>query len=321
MTVALGLSHYGLAIYHLITHACFKALLFLGAGVVIHATSDIQDLRRQGGAHSALPYAWAVFLLGSLSLVGWPFLAGYYSKDAILELSWATPGAIGNYAHFILMTVAALTCAYSFRVLYAAFGTETNARRKENSAPGVPYTMAFPLRLLAAGSIFAGYLISDALIGWGTPAWQQSVINSPQTLFSVESHMIPVWAAWLPFMTVFVGMLLALSYTWPLPYCVQGWTRAVYLFLQARWQFDFVFNQQIRAPVMHLATQTWALLDKGILELLGPRGMTTLMNSWATPTVRRWQTGTVHDYALVFQICVIVGCVLVAFPQFWILTF
>ena len=142
MMVACGLSAYSLAIYHLMTHACFKALLFLGAGVQIHATSDVQDLRRQGGAHQALPWAWVCLLLGSLSLMGWPFLAGYYSKDQILELCWATPTAAGAYSYQILMLVQAMTSAYSFRVLVQTFVFPQNSRRTEVSVPGVPYTMA-----------------------------------------------------------------------------------------------------------------------------------------------------------------------------------
>lgn len=320
ITVALGLSHYGLAIYHLMTHACFKALLFLGAGVCIHASSDIQDLRRQGGAHSALPYAWALLLLGSLSLVGWPFLAGYYSKDAILELSWATPGPVGSYAYYALMFVAALTSTYSFRVLYGAFGAEPNARRLELTKPGVPYTMGVPLILFAAGSIFWGYILSDAAVGWGSPFWQNSITVAPGTLFSVESHMIPVWAALLPFFSVFLGLFAAIAYIWPLPWFAEGFLKTIYLFFVARWQFDFVMNQQIAAPILSLGAQTWVFVDKGILEVLGPRGVSSAVTDWAVPRVHYWQTGTVHDYALLLLISVVVGVAGLAYPEIWAYT-
>lgn len=183
---------YSLAIYHLITHACFKALLFLGAGVAIHATSDVQDLRLQGGSHQALPWAWATLLLGTLSLIGTPFLAGFYSKDAILEIAWATPGAFGTYSYLLLITVAAITSAYSFRVLYAAFVAVPNARRTELSHSGIPFTIAVPLLILSVGSIIAGYCLSEALSGWGTNFWVNSVYNSPGTNYFVASHLIPV---------------------------------------------------------------------------------------------------------------------------------
>jgi NADH-ubiquinone oxidoreductase chain 5 len=317
MIVALGLSHYGLAIYHLMTHACFKALLFLGAGVAIHATSDVQDLRRQGGAHASLPWAWGCLLLGSLSLVGTPFLAGFYSKDGILELAYATPGPFGNYAYGILMTVAALTSAYSFRVLFATFYFPSNARRLEVSQPGVPLTMSVPLILLAVGSIFAGYIFQDALIGWGSHFWGNSITGSPGTLHSIESHMIPVWIALLPLGSLFLGISLALSYSWPLPWVVELVPKTIYLFLQAGWQFDFVWNQQLAAPVLKLGEKTWSLMDKGILEVLGPRGLTLAVTNWAVPTVRTWQTGTVHDYALYFQVVVLLGLLSLSLPFMW----
>jgi proton-translocating NADH-quinone oxidoreductase chain L len=317
MAVSLGLSQYGLAIYHLMTHACFKALLFLGAGVVIHNTSDRQDLRRMGGAHSALPYAWALFLLGSLSLVGWPFLAGYYSKDAILELALSTPSFPSSYSFVILMAVAAMTSAYSFRVLVAVFQNPASAKRLEVCTPGVPYTITIPLSLLAFGSVFAGYMLSDALIGWGTPLWQQSMTYAPSTVFSVESHMAPVWTTFLPLCSVFLGILLATSYTWPLPFWSKGISRSIYLFLLSRWQFDYVFNTTIAAPVLSLGKNTWASIDKGVLEVLGPRGMTTSITKWAVPTVHRWQTGIVHDYALYILLSACIGIVFLIVPELY----
>lgn len=317
MMVACGHSAYSLAIYHLMTHACFKALLFLGAGVQIHATADVQDLRRQGGAHQALPWAWVCLLLGSLSLMGWPFLAGYYSKDAILELCWATPNAGGAYSYSILMIVAAFTSAYSFRVLIQTFMAPANSRRTEVSHTGVPYTMASALTLLAIGSIFAGYQFSDALIGWGSPFWAASVQIAPGTNAAISSHMMPVLLSYLPLLTVPIGFTLAYCFLWPLPYCEDKGLRTLYLFLQARWHFDFVWNQQVQKPVLNLGTYTWAMIDKGILELLGPRGVRTLVMNRAVPLVRSWQTGTVHDYALMLQIAVIAGLFQVALPNLY----
>lgn len=318
MFVACGLSHYGLAIYHLMTHACFKALLFLGAGVAIHATADVQDLRLAGGGHRALPFAWACLLLGTLSLVGWPFLAGYYSKDAILELAWATPGPFAGWAHMILMTVAALTSAYSFRLLYAAFGAPANARRTEVSVPGIPTPMAIALSILAVGSIVAGYLASDALSGWGSDFWANSLYLAPATVHSVASHMIPVWAAWLPLASVMIGLALGIAYVWPMPWCANTVVRNIYLFLQARWHFDLVWNQQVALPVLKLGQDTWAALDKGVLEVLGPKGLSSAVVHWAVPRLRMWQTGTVHDYALSLKVSVVIGLALLALPHLWI---
>ena len=314
MMVALGYSHYGLAIYHLMTHACFKALLFLGAGVAIHATADMQDLRRQGGAHQALPWAWACLLLGSLSLMGWPFLAGYYSKDAILELSWAMPGATGIYGHFILMTVAAFTSLYSFKVLLSAFVLHPNARQTELSHPGLSLTMMVPLGILSILSVTAGYLLSDALLGWGTSFWKNSVLSAPSTLYAIDSHFIPVTAAWLPLSSVVVGLCLAYAYTWPMPWCAENGQKAIYLFLQCRWMFDHVWNTQVAAPVLSLGSYTWAALDKGFLEILGPQGLSSVVNQWAVPSLKQWQSGAVQDYALVYQTVVLLGIFYIAYP-------
>jgi NADH:ubiquinone oxidoreductase subunit 5 (subunit L)/multisubunit Na+/H+ antiporter MnhA subunit len=317
MMVALGYSHYGLAIYHLLTHACFKALLFLGAGVAIHATADMQDLRRQGGAHQALPWAWACLLLGSLSLMGWPFLAGYYSKDAILELAWATPGAVGLYGHFVLMMVAAFTCTYSFKVLLASFVLWPNARKTEVSHPGLTYTMMVPLFILAFLSVVAGYLLNEALIGWGTTFWANSLGGAPSTLHAVSSHMIPVWAGWLPLTSVFIGLGLAYAYTWPMPWCAEKVQKTIYLFLQSRWMFDYVWNQQVAGPVLTLGSYTWASLDKGFLEVLGPRGLTAAISQWAVPSMKGWQSGAVQDYALVYQVVVLLGLLALVYPKTW----
>lgn len=314
MVVALSLSNYGLAMYHLMTHACFKALLFLGAGVVIHACADVQDMRRSGGAHAALPLAWTTLLLGSLSLLGWPFLAGYYSKDAILELSWATPGAAAAYGHFILMTVATLTSAYSFRVQIAVFYAPNNARKTELRTPGVPLTMIVPLCIQAIGSMFRGYQQSDGLIGWGSNLWGNSIIAAPATGYSVRSHMIPVWISAQPLVTVFLGLFLAYVFLWPLPVCAESYWKNVYLFLQARWGFDLVWNQQMSMKVLQAGSVCWASIDKGVQELIGPSGISQKVTSWRVPSVQKMQTGAVHDYALLLQILIAVGLLLLAYP-------
>lgn len=313
MVVALSMSNYGLAMYHQMTHACFKALLFLGAGVVIHACADVQDMRRSGGAHQALPLAWTTLLQGSQSLQGWPFLAGYYSKDAILELSWATPGAAAAYGHIILMTVATQTSAYSFRVQIAVFYAKNNARKTELRTPGVPLTMIAPQCIQAVGSMFRGYQQSDGLIGWGSTLWANSIVAAPATSYSVRAHMIPVWISAQPQITVFQGLFLAYVFVWPLPVCAESYWKSVYLFLQARWGFDLVWNQQISMKVLQAGAVCWASIDKGVLELIGPSGISKKVTNWRVPAVQKMQTGVVHDYALLVQILIAVGLLQLAY--------
>ena len=314
--VALSISHYGLAIYHLMTHACFKALQFLGAGVVIHASRDVQDMRRSGGAHSAQPLAWSVLLLGSLSLLGWPFQAGYYSKDAIQEQSLASSGNLSAYGHQILMTVALLTSAYSFRVLLLVFYAPNNAKKNRQRIPQVPFSMTRPLCILARLSIFRGYFLSDRAIGWGSDFWGISVLNSPGTNRRIRSHIIPVWVSSLPLFTVFQGLRAAFIfvYTGPLLFCTEKLPKKIYIFLRTRWGFDQVWNQQISIKVLIAGRRTWKSIDKGVLELQGPRGITTTLTSWIVPSVQKFSTGAVHDYALLQQILIVVGLILLAFP-------
>ena len=242
----------------------------------------------------------------------------YYRKDAILELAWGTPSAYGLYSYVILLTVAALTSAYSFRLLVIAFYSNPNGRRLELSHSGVPLTMSVPLFILSVGSITAGYFLRDALIGWGTDFWALSITNAPGTNRAVASHMIPVWASALPLGSVFLGLVAALAFSWPMPWCTSAFWKQIYLFLTLRWQFDYVWNQQLALPLLNLGKSTWMALDKGLLEILGPRGLTATVTRWAVPRMKSWQTGTVHDYALVFQVLVVLGLAAMAFPSLWI---
>lgn len=312
MMVSLGLCHYSLAIYHLMTHACFKALLFLSAGVVIHAMSDMQDMRRQGGSMLMLPLTWSAMILASLSLTGWPFLSGFYSKDAILELTWSSFTPAANYAYFVLIIVACFTSYYSFRLLLCAFQSPTNARRTELPSPGLPAVMWIPLIILAAGSLWIGYILSDMLVGWGTDFWHNSIKNSPATGEWISSHFLPATIMWLPLWSTLIGFCLAVCYKWPMPWCASKINRILYVFLQTRWQFDFVYNQQIVSSVLNWGSYTWIVIDKGVLEVLGPRGLTNTIWNKTVPAVRKWQTGIVHDYALIYKVCVLFGfCVLI----------
>lgn len=325
MTVAMGLGQYSVGVCHLLTHACFKALLFLGAGLLLHASADLQDLRVRAAAHAALPYAWTMLLLGTLSLVGWPFLAGYYSKDAVLEAAWAAalqPSAFGLCAYGGLMLVTALTSAYSFRLLYLAFVGPANASvRQVSRASLTPVAGAFmgaPLLLLAAGSVFGGYCLSEAALGLGTPFWAPSLLPAPMVTATCDGHMMPVWAGMLPLGALVLGLGGATAFPWLLPWTTIPSVRLAYRFAVGRWYTDEVYNQQVAHPFLDLGFQAWWLLDKGVLEALGPRGLSRGL-AVASSTVRAWQTGVVHDYALVLQVLVIVGLGVVSSPQFWLM--
>ena len=169
MIFACGLSSYEVGLFHLSNHAFFKALLFLGAGSVIHALSDEQDMRKMGGVRKILPFSYSIMLIGSFALMGFPFLAGFYSKDVILEISYATYTICGHFS-YILGTLAAFSTAfYSIRLLFLVFLADTNGNKAVifNAHEG-SIRMAFPLFILCLLSIFIGFLSKDLFIGFGT---------------------------------------------------------------------------------------------------------------------------------------------------------
>jgi len=169
MIFACGLSSYEVGLFHLSNHAFFKALLFLGAGSVIHALSDEQDMRKMGGLKRILPYSYSVMLVGSFALMGFPFLAGFYSKDVILEVSYSTYTIYGQFSYLLGTLAAFATAYYSIRVLYLVFLAEPNGNKKNlfNAHEGT-IRMTFPLFLLCFLSIFVGFLTKDFFIGFGT---------------------------------------------------------------------------------------------------------------------------------------------------------
>lgn len=166
-----GLSNYSLSIFHLTNHAFFKALLFLSAGAIIHAMSNEQDIRRMGGLIQILPYTYVMLLIGSLALMGTPFLSGFYSKDFILEVSYASYHMHGGFVYWLGAIAAFFTAFYSFRLIYFVFYTKTNAHYITiKNVHEVSFLLGFPLSVLALNSIFFGYVFKDFFIGLGTDA-------------------------------------------------------------------------------------------------------------------------------------------------------
>lgn len=314
MMVSLGLSNYSLGIYHLMTHACFKALLFLSAGVVIHALSDVQDVRRHGGIQQSLPWVWNTMLLGSLSLTGWPFLSGFYSKDQILELSWSSWNPAGVIAYYSLTLVVLLTSFYTFRILWCSFVSSVSSYKKNLPHVGISFFMWFPLLVLSIGSVALGYCFVDMLLGMGTDTWGISINSHPANAELVGYHFIPRTVTLLPFFLTILGIALATTFAWPFPWVTTSiFIKNVYLFFRSKWQFDVVYNHYVAHRVLDWGADTWAAIDKGILELLGPKGISyTIFNKYL-PTSRLMYTGTVHDYAIIYIITILLGIYYLAF--------
>nr|YP_009710062.1 NADH dehydrogenase subunit 5 [Coleochaete scutata]QFU80167.1 NADH dehydrogenase subunit 5 [Coleochaete scutata] len=309
MIFACGISQYSVSIFHLMNHAFFKALLFLSAGSVIHAMSDEQDMRKMGGLASLLPFTYAMMLIGSLSLIGFPFLTGFYSKDVILELAYAKYTLSGNFAFWLGSVSVLFTSFYSFRLLFLTFLTPTNAF-KQNVAGchDAPVLMAIPLILLAFGSIFVGYLAKDMMIGLGTPFWGNAIFVLPNHEILCESEFgVPTIIKLIPLFFSTLGAFIAYHVNWGANqfYAFTLQTsplgRRIYCFFNQRWLFDKVWNDFIRPFLKFGYEVSFKTLDKGAIELLGPSGISSTLRSLARQ-MSTWQTGFVYHYAFVMVI-------------------
>jgi NADH-ubiquinone oxidoreductase chain 5 len=205
-----GLSHYSVSMFHLANHAVFKALLFLSAGCVIHGLSDEQDLRKMGGLLHIFPVSSIMILIGSLALVGTPFLTGFYSKDCILELAFAKHNFFGNFCYFLGCSAAFCTSFYSFRLFFLAFVNPTNTFKKYvEKAHEAPFKMVLPLLVLGLGAIFYGFLTRDLMIGLGS-----NYFNSISTNFNnfniIDSEFLPTVIKNIPFFFTIFGALMSL---------------------------------------------------------------------------------------------------------------
>nr|YP_665716.1 NADH dehydrogenase subunit 5 [Mesostigma viride]AAL36755.1 NADH dehydrogenase subunit 5 [Mesostigma viride] len=315
MVFASGLSHYDLSVFHLMNHAFFKALLFLGAGSVIHALSDEQDLRRMGGLVQLLPFTYTMMLIGSLSLVGIPFLTGFYSKDAILEVAYAKYTVSAHFAYWLGSLSVLFTSTYSFQLLQSAFLTSTNAKRfalaKIHESD---LLLSLPLVLLAFGSIFVGYLAKDMMIGLGTDFWSQSLFVQPYNVRLLEAEFAtPISIKMVPLVFSFFGALIAhllqnnknvqtFIFSLLLFNPATDFLRSIYSFWLKRWLFDKVYNDFIVGPCISFGYYvTFKTIDKGFLEWLGPLGISYTIQKFGS-TLSRFQSGYIYHYAFVMLI-------------------
>ncbi len=304
MFFACGVSAYAAGIFHLYTHAFFKALLFLGAGSVIHAMSDEQDMRRMGGIWRKIPITYAVMWIGSLALAGVPFFAGYYSKDLILEAAWAAHGPFASYAFWLGILAAVLTAFYSWRLLFLTFHGEPRA------APEVmahvhesPKVMTVPLILLAVGAAFAG-IAGLPMVEASGEFWQGSIFVRPEHAVLEEAHHAPFLVKILPVIVALIG--IALAYVMylrepALPARVAGALPALYRFLYNKWYFDELYDRLFVAPAKRLGVGLWQAVDVGVIDHFGPDGVAASALTVARRAVRL-QTGYLYHYAFAMLI-------------------
>ena len=309
MFFAAGVGAYQVAMFHLFTHAFFKALLFLSAGSVIHAMSDEQDMRRMGGIWTKIPVTYAVMWIGNLALAGIPFFAGYYSKDAILEASYASHSGVGIYAFVMGMVAAFLTAFYSWRLLIMTFhGAPRADHHTMEHVHESPLVMLVPLLLLAAGAVVTGYIFAPLFIGEHADAfWQGAIFNGEHNHILHAMHEVPEWVPLAPTVMGVAGIALAylLYMVAPgIPAQIAARFRGVYLFLLNKWYFDELYDAIFLRPARRLAEIFWKTGDARIIDGM-PNGAADLAVQISRGAVRI-QTGRVANYAFAMIIGLVV---------------
>lgn len=294
MFCAAGLSYYNVAIFHLFTHAFFKALLFLGAGAVIHAMSDEQDMRQMGGIWRGVPVTMSMMWIGSLALAGIPFFAGYYSKDAILAAAWTGEGAPATYAACMGLVAAFLTAVYSWRLLYMTFfGTPRADEKVMGHLHESGYLMQIPLVILSAGALFSGFLGVSYV---ASPAfWSEALVLS-DGLPHMEgmSHYIPLIIA-----LGGIGLATLLYQSFPaVPQRIAAEVASLYTFLYKKWYFDELYDLLFVRSSLKLGEIFWKSSDQAVIDRYGPDGVADGCLAAAKRTSQS-QTGYLYHYAFV----------------------
>lgn len=318
MFVAAGLSAYEASMFHLFTHAFFKALLFLGAGSVIHALHHEQDMRQMGSVYSKIPTTWALMLVGTLALtgVGIPLVgigfAGFYSKDAIIEGAFASHSVAGPFAFTLLVAAAAMTSFYSWRLVFMAFhGPVRGDPHTIDDAHESPPVMILPLFILAFGAIAAGFLFVEHFIGHDRAAfWKDSIfVAEGNRALLDEIHHVPKWVKFSPFVAMIIGFLVAayfyLRHPW-LPARMAAQRGPLYLFLYNKWYFDELYEFLFVKPAKAIGRFLWKRGDGWLIDGFGPDGIAARVME-TTGQIVRLQTGYVYWYAFAMVIGVAAG--------------
>jgi len=303
MFVACGIGAYGAGIFHLFTHAFFKALLFLGAGSVIHAMHHEQDMRKMGGLASRLRFTWTMMLIGTLSLTGFGIphvagFAGFYSKDTIIEAAYAaaTPS---QYAFWVLVIAAFMTAFYSWRLMFLTFHGETRADLQTfKHAHESPPVMLVPLAILAFGAVAAGAATPFFVGGASEPFWGKAIFEGPDNHVLHAMHEVPDWVSWSPTIAMAGGTLLAVIYyvlVPALPALTARLFRPLYLFLLNKWYFDELYDAIFVKPMFWLGNVLWKVGDIAIIN--GLIDGTAAGVYRVTARAVRLQTGYIYHYA------------------------
>ncbi|MEH2547296.1 NADH-quinone oxidoreductase subunit L [Bradyrhizobium sp. AZCC 2262] len=303
MFVAMGAGAYSVGMFHLFTHAFFKALLFLGSGSVIYAMHHEQDIRNMGGLWRKIPYTFAVMCIGTLALTGFPMFAGYFSKDAIIESAYASHNPLAPYGFVMTVAAALLTSFYSWRLIFKTFFGEPHDQEHYEAAHEAPLWMLIPIGVLAAGSILAGYPFKELFAGHGVDEFfRESVKMHPHII--EEMHHIPAWVAWAPFVMMVVGAVISYVFYIQRPYVPVQLAREhpmLYQFLLNKWYFDELYDFIFVRPAKRLGYFLWKKGDGVVIDGFGPDGVSARVLD-VTRNVVKIQTGYLYHYAFAMLI-------------------
>jgi NADH-quinone oxidoreductase subunit L len=303
MFFAAGMGAYNVAIFHLFTHAFFKALLFLGAGSVIHAFHDEQNIEKMGGVWKKIPLTYALMLIGTLALTGFPLLAGFYSKDAIIESAYFSKSLFAGYAFVIGLTTAFITSIYSWRLIFKTFHGKYNNTMSFEKVHESGLVMLIPLFLLAIGAIFSGYVFHGIFIGENTQFWGKAIFFLKQT---AHGHP-PLWLLILIPTLVISAIPLSFILFLKRKDIVEGFinnNRPFYNFLVKKWYFDELYNLIFVKSFRSIGTFLWKRGDVKTIDAYGPDGVAKVIKN-LSDRASSVQSGYLYHYATVILIGVI----------------
>ena len=298
MIFACGISAYNVSFFHLINHAFFKALLFLGSGIIIHALNNEQDMRRMGGLLKILPYSYNMMLIGSLALIGFPFLSGFYSKDLILESAYSQYKIQSIFSYNLGTLSAFFTGFYSGRLLYLTFlGFNNQFRWNKAKIYEANESLGLSLLILVVGSIFSGFIFKDMFVGFGSVYFDNSILILSSNSINFDIEKIPLIFKLLPTVCTFGGLSLSyLFYSSNYIKIISKFIIYIYTFLNQKWFFDLIYNYYIGNYILWSSyVNYYKIIDKGFLEYFGATGIIKVIYKMSLLTLK-FQTGFIYHY-------------------------
>ena len=320
MVFSCGLSDYAVGVFHLANHAFFKALLFLGAGAVIHAVNDEQDMRKMGGLKNLVPFTYSAMTIGSLALIGFPFLAGFYSKDMILELSYGKFTSFSHFSYFLGTFGAFLTAFYSTRLACLTFLVKPNGYKPVIGFAKETFSYIFvALCCLVIPSIFVGFCMKDMIVGVGSDFFGNAIYNNPKTLHVFDAEFVEFFYKILPVALSLLGAGLSFflynfqsSILFSLKTSVVG--RKVYTFLNKKWFFDKIYNECFGQFFFKFGySMSYKNIDRGTFEIMGTTGLSSVAVKTAHQ-LHKAQTGSLYHYTLLIVATV---ALILCFREIW----